>query len=50
MKWYFTEKTQNQKDYIIPDAPEFWEKNDIYAHGHDILWDDPNTNPLGWPP
>ena len=44
MKWYSTEWNQNQEDYHIPDAMlKLANKHGIRVRGHNVFWDDQNS-------
>ncbi|KAE8789075.1 Endo-1,4-beta-xylanase C [Hordeum vulgare] len=44
MKWYSTEWNQNQEDYHIPDDMlKLAEKHGIKVRGHNVFWDDQNS-------
>ncbi|XP_050366881.1 endo-1,4-beta-xylanase 5-like [Argentina anserina] len=46
-KWYSTEVVQGREDYTTIDAMlKFAKQNGISVRGHNIIWDDPNMQPL----
>ncbi|KAJ1686960.1 hypothetical protein LUZ63_018350 [Rhynchospora breviuscula] len=48
MKWYSTEYTQGHEDYSVADAMlAFARKNGVHVRGHNVFWDDPNTQ-MNW--
>ncbi|CAM0881586.1 unnamed protein product [Alopecurus aequalis] len=48
MKWYYTERKQNQENYSVPDAMlSLADKHGIKVRGHNVFWDTNNTQ-MGW--
>ncbi|GJN08744.1 hypothetical protein PR202_ga26697 [Eleusine coracana subsp. coracana] len=46
MKWYSTERVQGREDYSVPDAMmRFAKSHGISVRGHNVFWDDPNSQP-----
>ncbi|WCJ17982.1 Endo-1 4-beta-xylanase 4 [Euphorbia peplus] len=47
MKWYSTESRQGTENYTVADSMLiFTRKNGIKVRGHNILWDNPDRQPL----
>ncbi|XP_065872310.1 endo-1,4-beta-xylanase 5-like [Euphorbia lathyris] len=47
MKWYSTENIPGKENYTVPDSMlGFAKNNGIKVRGHNILWDNPDQQPL----